>query len=208
MSITTKTPPVKETVGAMYCCFDTTDESGNWTSTYEADVTKMKTVKSVSVTENADSSDVYASGEVYDTVKGNVTNEISVETAAFDAETLARMRGDSVDTSGLILRGGNRDRAFFAFGKVVKLRHGGVRYDWYPKCKLTENSDEASTKEESYSEQTDTLTIKAFGFNEAGDTCVSVDSTSSKFPEGLTEEKFFAKPILTAADLTAAVSAS
>ena len=57
----------------------------------------------------------------------------------------------------------------FAYGKVVKLRKGGYRYDWYPKCKLSENSDDISTSEEKANEQTDTIKIKAYPFNEDGD---------------------------------------
>ena len=70
---------------------------------------------------------------------------------------MAKMKGDSVDAGGLILSGSNSQRPFFAYGKVVKLRHGGYRYEWYPKCKLTENSDDISTSEDKTSEQTDTI---------------------------------------------------
>ena len=80
------------------------------------------------------------------------------------------------------------------------------RYEWYPKCKLSENTDEAKTSENSYSEQTDTITIKAYAFNDAGDIKVMVDSAANNFPEGLTEEMFFAKPILCREDLAAAVA--
>ena len=80
--------------------------------------------------------------------------------------------------------------------------------EWYPKCKLSENTDETATKEESFSEQTDTVTIKAYPFTDNGDTKTMVDETSANFPDGLTEEKFFAKPILKKEDLAAAVSGS
>lgn len=47
-------------------------------------------------------------------------------------------------------------------------------------------------------------TIKAYPFNDNGDIKAMVDSTMASFPVGLTEEKFFTKPILTKEDLKAA----
>jgi phi13 family phage major tail protein len=148
---------------------------------------------------------VYASGKVYDSESVTATYAIETEVIAFADETLAKMKGDNVSTGGLILSGGNRVRPYFAYGKVVELKGGKVRMDWYPKCKLTENSDETKTKEESYSEQTDTITITAYPFNEDGDIVAKV-SSEVNFPEGLDEDKFFAKPILTQEDLAAAIS--
>lgn len=205
MAITTKKPPIKETIGAQYICFNTMDEDGNWTNQFETDVEKTKVVKSVKVTENAETGEVYASGEVYDTDNTVSSIDIESEVVAFVAQTLARMRGDTVGTGGLILSGGSKVRPFFAYGKVVILKNNKVRFDWFPKCKLTENSDETKTKEASFSEQTDTVTIKAYPFDDAGNIKASVDSTMDSFPAGLTEEMFFAKPILTDADLAAAL---
>ncbi len=204
MSITSKKPPIKETVGAQYICFNTMSE-GDWTSNFEQNVEKTETVKSVKVKENAETSSVYASGKIYDTDESVSGTDIEVENIAFVTETLAKMRGDVVDVGGLVLAGGKGSRPYFAYGKVVKMKGGKVRYEWFPKCKLAENSDEAATSEEKRSEQTDSVTIKAYPFNENGDIKAMVDSTMESFPEGLTEEKFFAKPILTKEGLAAAV---
>ena len=46
-----------------------------------------------------------------------------------------------------------------------------------------------------------TIKIKAYPFNNDGDIVARVGSGSA--PEGLTEEKFFSKPILTKEDLAA-----
>lgn len=206
MSIATKRPPIKETVGAQYVCFGKMDEQGEWQNQYETEVEKTSVVKKVTVTENASSTDVYASGEIYDTDTSMSAIDISVEVIAFPADTIAKMRGDTVDEGGLILSGKSTQRPFFAYGKVVKLKNGDVRYEWFPKCKLVENSDEASTKTGSFSEQTDTITIKAYVFDDDGNIRSKVDSSASNFPEGLTEDKFFAKPILTKEGLAAVVS--
>lgn len=204
MSITTKKPPIKETVGAQYICFDQMDENDGWTNKFEDEVEKTNVVKSVKVTENAEANDVYASGEVYDTDNSNSGTDIEVEVAAFPDDTLSKMRGEEASESGLTLGGGKAIRPFFAYGKAVKLKGGKKRFDWYPKCKLAENSDENATKEEKYKEQTDTIKITAYGFDDEGNTFSKI--TESNFPEGLTEEKWFAKPILTDADLTAALA--
>ena len=205
MGITSKKPPLKETVGAQYICFNTITEEGDWTTVFEEEVEKTETVKSVKVTENSESTPVWSSGKIYDPDETVSGVDIEVEVIAFVAETLAKMRGDAVDAGGVILSGGKRIRPYFAYGKVVILRGGKVRFEWYPKCKLIENSDDANTSEDKFSEQTDTVTIRAYPFNSDGDVRAKVDSTMASFPENLTEEKFFTKPILTKEDLKAAV---
>lgn len=207
MAITTKRPPRKETVGAQYICFNTMGENGEWTETFDAEIEKTATVKSVKVTENSESADVYASGEVYDTDNTSGATNIEVEVVAFDPDTLAKMRGDKVGANGSIIKGGNGARPFFAYGKVVKLKGEKVRYEWYPKCKLAENTDEAQTREDKSSEQNDTITINAYAFEADGGKCFCVDTSSKKSPAGLTEDKFFAKPLLKDTDLTTMNSA-
>ena len=152
MSIKTKKPAMKETVGAQYVCFDA-DDNNEYSGVYEADVEKTEVVKTVKTTVNAETSDAYASGKVYDSDTPTSSIDIETEVIAFPDETLAKMKGDTVDSGGLILSGGNSERPYFAYGKVVKLKHGGYRFEWYPKCRLTENSDDISTSEEKASEQ-------------------------------------------------------
>lgn len=206
MSIKTKKPMLKETVGALYYTFDTPDEQGNFTGTYEEDVVKSDVVKNIGTTENSEVTVVKASGQDYTTVNQNESIEMAVEVVAFDAEDLARMRGDVIGKAGLNRSGRTATRPFFAFGKVVKKLDGKFELAWYPKCQLVENTDDIATKEENFSEQNDTVTIKAYAYNEEGDKKTYVNNEMSKFPEGLTEEKFFAKPILTDEDLTVAVT--
>lgn len=201
----TKKPMIKESVGAQYYAFNTPDEDGKFnTSAYEETI-KTETVKSIGTTENSDSTTVKASGKDYTTVSQSNNTELEVEVIAFDPDDLARMRGDIVSNSGLISSGRTAERPYFAYGKVVKKVGGGFRYDWYPKCQLVENTDDIATKEESFSEQNDTVTIRAYSFNEYGDIKNYIDSESSKFPQGITEDKFFNKPIITEDDLASAI---
>lgn len=206
MAITTKRPKIKETVGALYLAFNVMKENGDFDPENYETTTKSETVKTINTTDNTSSTVVRASGKDYETANqtANVTNE--VEVVAIDPEDLAKMRGDDVRENGLIASGAPRSRPYFGFGKVVKKR-GAEEYVWYPKCKLTENTDEVATSEEEFSEQNDTITITAYAFNDAGDISMRVNSEMTNFPEGLTEDKFFEKPILTDDDLTAALAA-
>lgn len=206
MAIKTKKPMIKETVGGMYYCFNTPTEEGDYNSeTYEADTIKCNNIKNIGTTENAESVTVKASGEDYETVSQNENIDMAVEVVAFDKEDLARMRSDIIGEAGLNRSGRTARRPFFAYGKVKKMVGGGVEYAWYPKCQLIENTDDIATKEESFSEQNDTVTIRAYSYNDEGDKKVYVNSEMANFPENLTEEKFFTKPILTDEDLAAAI---
>lgn len=208
MAIKNQKPPIKETVGAQYLCFATATTDGTFTATYETDVEKTEVVKSVTVKENSESTPISASGKLYRTESLTSSTEISVEVVAFMASTLAQMRGDKVDeTTGLLLGGGDGNRPYFAYGKVVILSDGNYAYDWYPKCQLTANSDDIKTKEDKFSEQNDTLTISAMPFNDNNDIVVRI-SSNIKIPTGLTEDKFFSKPVLSVDDLKKVLAAT
>jgi len=204
----TKKPMIKETVGSLYLAFNTPTQSGDFSSTYEETV-KSDVVKSINTTENAENTTVRASGTDYETVNQTSSIDMAVEVVAFDPAILARARGeDTTDTGGLVLAGAPARRPFFAFGKVVKKVGGGVQYAWYPKCQIVENTDDIATSEETFSEQNDTVTIRAYTFNENNQKKCYVDSEMETYPEGLTEEKFFTSPILNAEDLANAISQS
>lgn len=206
-TIITKKPPYKESIGAQYYCFNNPAAENDFDVTkYEEKVNKTNTVKSAKVTESAESTPIYGSGKVYDTRSQLAYVDIEVESLATDADDLAKMRGDKVSESGLIQAQTSPIKPFFAYGKVVELSGGKFRYDWFPKCQLIENSDETKTREENFEEQNDNLVIRAYAFDEDGKIFKnSIDSSSSKFPNGVTEDMFFNKPIITEEDLKAIV---
>lgn len=192
----TNKPMLKETVGALYLAFNTPNEKGEFDlSTYE-ETSKSEVVKSISTTENAESTTVRASGQDYMTVSQNSSVDQAVEVIAFNPEEVAKMRADKIGKY-LVKSGSTAERPYFAFGKVVKKTGSVVEYVWYPKCQLIENTDDISTSEESFSEQNDTLTIRAYAFDKEGNKSVRVNSEMSNFPEGLIEEMFFTKPLTT-----------
>ncbi|MPW26401.1 phage tail protein [Alkalibaculum sp. M08DMB] len=191
MPISTKKPARKQTVGALYYDFATDMDA----MTYAGTPAKSEVVKSVSTTENEESEPVYASGKIYDTPTLRSSDEIEVEVVAIDPDDLAKMRGENIDASGLVLSGGAQTKPFFAFGKVVVKTGSHAKYQWFPKCQLITKSDEASTSEGSPSEQNDTLTIQALPFDSSGNTNVYVDTEMTTFPPGLTEDLFFGQVI-------------
>ena len=65
---------------------------------------------------------------------------------------------------------------------------------------ITADTDDTNTKEESFSEQNDTVTIRAYPFNDKGQIAVEFD-TAVKTATGLTEEKFFNQVITSDEDL-------
>ncbi len=206
MAITTKRPKIKETVGALYYAFNTMTEEGEFDpENYETTV-KSDVVKTINTTDNTGATVVRASGGNYTTAYQTSSADNEVEVVAIDPEDLSKMKGDDIHENGLVLGGAPKARPYFAFGKVVKKIGGAIELVWYPKCQLTENTDEAATSEEEFSEQNDTITIKAYAFDDEGHISVRVNSEMSNYPEELTEEKFFEKPILDDAGLTAALT--
>ena len=165
----TKRPMMKETVGAQYYACNTPDEDGNVDYTTYEDTIKTEVVKQIGTTENGETTTVRASGKDYASFNQVSSTDLEVEVVAFPQEDLARMRGENIATNGLVSSGGTKERPYFAYGKVVKLVGDGVRFDWYPKCQVIENTDDIATSEDSFSEQNDTVTIRAYAFNEKGE---------------------------------------
>lgn len=198
MAITKKKPPVKVTAGAQYICFNTMNADNEWTEDFETTVLQLPTVVDVAVTDNTDAYDAYASGQIYDTDTVVTSKSIAVTNIAFGDALLAKMRGDDVD-GGIVLGGGRKAiRPYFAYGIVVVRKDGSLDLRWYPKCKLTENSDSAATSTDAHQDQNDTITIKAFSFDDDEHQEVRV-LTGEEGYSGITEAAFFAAPILTKA---------
>jgi phi13 family phage major tail protein len=197
MAISEKKPSVKLTVGAQYICFNTMDANNDWTDAFETDVIKLPTVTQVQVTDNSDSYDSYASGAIYDSDTEIQSKDIQETNLAFSDTLLAKMRGDVVD-GGVIVEGKlGTVRPYFAYGFVVQKKNGELDLRWYPKCKLVENSDSTATSEESHSDQTDDITIRAYRMSDDKGIAVRVNTGEEGY-DTVTEEAFFAAPLTTA----------
>lgn len=196
MAITEKKPSTKYTVGAQYICFNTDPD---WdASDFASTVTKLPTVVDISISDNSNSYESYASGLVYESDTIVSYKEISVTQLAFDEAIIAQMKGDTVD-EGVIMSGGIKTRPYFAYGVPIIKKDKTMDMRWYPKCKLADNSDTTATSTDSHSDQTDTLTIRAYGFDSDQNQEVKV-LTGDTNNTGITEELFFAAPVLTVAE--------
>ena len=195
MAITEKRPSTKYTVGAQYICFN---EDAAWDAeAFESDVLKLPTVTNIDVKDNSNSYDSYASGAVYESDTIVTYKEISVTQLAFDDTTIAKMKGDTID-SGIIMSGGVKTRPYFAYGVPIIRKDKTIDLRWFPKCKLVDNSDATATSTDSHSDQTDTLTIRAYGFDATQNQEIKV-LTAETANAGITEDAFFAAPIMTVA---------
>lgn len=190
--IVNKKPPYKISVGALFICFAKDIDKGE----YETEITKLDVVKKIGVTENGSSTSVYASGKKYDTVTASAGTNLSVDEIAFPDEMIAKMRGDSIGSKyGGITSGASNVRPYFMAGYVEYKSGGIVKYTQYPKCQLSENTNDIETKTDSFSEQTDTITIASEAFDDAGNDKYSVQSDNELFPDFLTEDLFFSKVV-------------
>lgn len=195
-----KRPEMKESVGAIYYAFNNGAGTDFDLTKYD-EIIKTQTVKKVGITENTEDTKVYASGKTYKQVSMKSDEDISIETIAFDYEDLVKMRGDTITTNGLIVNGSNPIKPYFAFGKVVLLTGGKYRLDWYAKCQLKSNTDDTSTREEKFSEQTDTIVINAMPFDSANNIKMSISNELKSFPADMTIDKFFSQVITSDDDL-------
>lgn len=195
-----KRPEMKESVGAIYYAFNNGAGTDFDLTKYD-EIIETQTVKKVGITENTEDTKVYASGKTYKQVSMKSDEDISIETIAFDYEDLVKMRGDTITKNGLIVNGSNPIKPYFAFGKVVLLTGGKYRLDWYPKCQLKSNTDDTSTREEKFSEQTDTIVINAMPFDSANNIKMSISNELKSFPVDMTIDKFFSQVITSDDDL-------
>ena len=150
MSQKEKRPSIKESVGGLRYCFATTNEVDPqiFSGKYEEEVAVSNVVKSIKRTENGDTTPVYASGRDYDTVSDTSSVDSEVEVVAFDPTDLAKMRGDEITESGLILKGGSSERPFFCIrSKLFFYRQKQKKNsDGIQKCKLTADTDDTNQK--------------------------------------------------------------
>ena len=205
--ITRKKPPELLTVEEQYFCFNEQDAStGDWTTTFDEEVIEYPTVVDVTVTENADAWTDWASGQDYASESLISYADLETSNIAVDDAMIERLRGNTVD-GGVVLGGGAANRPYFAYG-ISKLNADGTRdMRWYPKCKLVESDDTAQTSGESHSVQELGLTVRAFGFNDHQDKYVRVLTSESAMAR-MTKAAFFAAPLLTKADVVAALPSS
>lgn len=177
-------------VGNLYYCFSTKIED----LTYEDVVNKSSAVKTIGTTENSNSEKIYGSNGVYDLDTSTSGIELSISVIAFHPLHRARMKGHKVE-NGFIVKNVNDEGEYFALGVVYPKKSGHYTFDWYPKCKLFEATNQAQTTDgNGINSQDKELTIQAMQFNAQGDYCIEYDTeVLEEGATALTEEQFFNK---------------
>lgn len=175
-------------VGNLYLCFAKDIDNLD----YEEIIYKLPTLKSIGTTENSNAEEAWASNAVYDVDTSTSGIELSVSVIAFSPLHRARMKGHKVK-KGFIVKNTNDEGEYFAFGVVYPKKSGHYTYEWYPKCKLSEATKDAQTKDkDGINSQDKSLTINAAIFNDAGDYGVEYDTELLEDRDvALTEEQFF-----------------
>lgn len=187
----TKNKPFRNVgIGNLYYCFATDIEK----LVYENIINKSPTLKSIGTTENSNSEEQYASNAVYDVDESVSSIQLSISVIAFHPKDRARMKGHKVQ-GGFIKKNVNDEGEYFAIGIVYPKKSGHFTFEWYPKCKLTEATKDAQTKDSGGTNSQDkNLTITAMAFNDSGDYGIEYDT--ELLEEGdvaLTEEEFFSE---------------
>lgn len=196
-----KKPQVKETVGDMYYVRNNPTGTEFDITKYAESVIKTPTIKKIGVTETVENTTIRASGKVYKTISKTAYYDFAVENSAVVPEDLSWMRGEENHKNGLVQSGESDTRPFFGYGKVVKKTENEIQWEWYPKCQLIENTDDIETSGENFTEQNDTLTIRAYPFDNHGHIRNYINSEMPDFPTEVTEDAFFSAPVITVSDL-------
>lgn len=201
-----KKPKIILSVGALYYAFNIPSEDGSFDPHSYSEIIHSPILKKYATTPESESATVRASGQDYDQIDQISSIGLEFETVAFDPEDLAKAKGEKISSKGLASGGSSSQRPFLAIGVPIIKKGGGHTLKWYPKCKLTENTEEANTSESSFSEQNPTVNFTAYSFNDNNEKFKYVDTEFSNYPEGLTEEKFFSKVIVDDATLESVLS--
>lgn len=177
-------------IGNLYYCFARDIEK----LLYENQIHKAPILKSIGTTENSNSEEVYASNSVYDVDTSTSGIQLSISAIAFSPLHRARMKGNKVN-KGFIVKNINDEGEYFAIGIVYPKKSGHATYEWYPKCKLSEITKDAQTRDSGGSNAQDkNLTILAAVFNDDGDYGVEYDTELLEDGEvALTEAEFFSQ---------------
>ena len=136
-----------------------TDEPGG-TATYETPVSLGKILRRIDIKPSNSNADLYADGQSIDTASNTTSYELTFDTAAMPLEYVAYLLGHGI-ANGVMTANKDDVAPYFAVLFQSDKRNGGKRLMKFLKCQFQEPSMTGSTKEESISYQTPTITAKA-----------------------------------------------
>ncbi len=197
-TVNTVKPAYELTVKELVLCFR---EGG----AYKDELTKMPTVKTISVAPDASSKKIYASGGVYDTT-------VNIRGATITLDLIALGEALGLTAAGSTVIGATAyDVALpkmpeFGLGYVCEDSDGNEVYYWHPRCKLTPSDETHATSDDSDIDPSVSATVE----------CMTTDEgiwkmrylTSKVTGTAKTADEFFAATPYTAAELQALVTVS
>ena len=136
-----------------------TDEPGG-AATYETPVSLGKILRRIDIKPSNSNADLYADGQSIDTASNTTSYELTFDTAAMPLEYVAYLLGHGI-ANGVMTANKDDVAPYFAVLFQSDKRNGGKRLMKFLKCQFQEPSMTGSTKEESISYQTPTITAKA-----------------------------------------------
>ena len=164
----------------------------------------VSSIKKVGVERSRAESTIYGSGLAYDMTSQTTSAQISLDAIELPNEWVTRFLGRETK-NGYIIESADDRLVEFSFGYTTEYSNGKRLFKWFPRCKMTEVSDEIETKSDDNVEPVRTFVIVALP-NEEGVISVQYDQNSSDVKEEsmLKEEDFFSKVIKSASEIPAA----
>lgn len=191
--ITIRKPDMVISIGNAYWAEKLADEEGN--PAY-AKTEGTQSIKSIGVANNKSSTQVWASGVLYEVSEQTSDAQLTVSALELPHEWLKSMKGvetaEGVDA--LMFESIDDEGKEFAFGYTVFYKNGKKLFKWYPRCRLTEHNPSYDTRTETPDEKPQSYTVVAMPLNGI----LSVTYDQCLLAEGDTaieEDTFFEKVI-------------
>ncbi len=169
---------------------------------YDAVIHRLDTLKTIDLTVDVSSKKIYASGKVYDVTSNVRGGELSVDTVAVPAEIADKARG--AVTVGAGSYDVNLPQAQeFAFGFQSNMSDGSKVYVLYPRCKLTYDSEQDKTGDDSDIDPSEQYKIEALPTAEGLWRTRYYTASVAEGKRPYTMAEFMAKGLYTKADIDA-----
>lgn len=192
-------PTYEVSVGAGFFCVIENRE-GN-TITYEEDVWRMDTIRTLNITPTVNEGQIWASGTLFEHIVQITGAEITTDVVALPSKLLNQLMG-AKELNGFTLSRTNDLEKEFAFGYWGENRDGTLVFYWHPVCKIAPSEETKETRNEDTPdpEKSYTITVIPFGDGEEGGLWHLKYEQKEAIEKGLVPlniEQFFTRPIFT-----------
>jgi len=197
--ITAVRPTYEVSVGAGFFCIIEKRE-GN-TITYQEEVTRVDTIRSLSITPTVNEGQIWASGALFDHITQTTGAEIGTDVIALPSKLLNEILGEEEVDAFTFSRTNDIEKEF-AFGYWGENSDGSLVFYWHPVCKLSPSEETKETRDENTPDPEKSYTIMVIPHGDAevgGVWRVKYDQQIAKEDNlySLGIEDFFSKPLYT-----------